>query len=55
MKYEFIALDKCAEDATWLCHFLDVIPDWSKFVPTICIYYDSQSAIERAQSTMYND
>ena len=27
---------------------------WSKHVSAICIYYDSQSAIGRAQSHMYN-
>ena len=39
---------------TWLRHFLKDIPMWSKPVPLICIYYDSQSAIERAQSKIYN-
>ncbi|KAL6326062.1 hypothetical protein AAG906_000937 [Vitis piasezkii] len=38
----------------WLRHFLEDIPRWSKPVPPICIHCDSQSAIGRAQSNMYN-
>ena len=54
MKFEFIALDKAGEEAEWLRQFLEDIPMWSKPVPPICIHCDSQSAIGRAQSTMYN-
>ncbi|RVW86309.1 Retrovirus-related Pol polyprotein from transposon TNT 1-94 [Vitis vinifera] len=54
MESEFIALDKCGEEAEWLRHFLEDIPRWSKPVPLICIHCDSQSAIGRAQSNMYN-
>ena len=54
MKSEFIALDKCGEEAGWLRHFLEDIPRWSKPVPPICIHCDSQSAIGRAQNSMYN-
>ena len=54
MESEFIALDKCGEEAEWLRHFLENIPKWEKPVPPICIYCDSQSAIGRAQSNMYN-
>ncbi|KAH9671079.1 hypothetical protein KPL70_017207 [Citrus sinensis] len=54
MESEFIALDKCGEEAEWLRNFLESIPKWPKSVPTICIYCDSQSAIGRAQSNMYN-
>ncbi|XP_073014547.1 secreted RxLR effector protein 161-like [Primulina eburnea] len=28
MKSEFIALDKCAEEAEWLRHFLEDVPRW---------------------------
>ena len=35
-------------------HFLEDIPRWPKPVPPICIHCDSQSAIGRAQSSMYN-
>ncbi|RVW48151.1 Retrovirus-related Pol polyprotein from transposon TNT 1-94 [Vitis vinifera] len=30
MESEFIALDKCGEEAEWLRHFLEDIPRWSK-------------------------
>ena len=35
-------------------HFLEDIPKWQKSVPPIYIHCDSQSAIGRAQSNMYN-
>ena len=54
MEYEFIALDKCGEEAEWLLSFLEDIPTWSKPVPSIFIHYDSQSVIGRAQSSVYN-
>ena len=37
-----------------LRHFLEDIPRWPKPVPPICIHCDSQSAIGRAQNSMYN-
>ena len=54
MEYEFITLDKCGEEAKWLLHFLEDIPRWPRPVPLICIHYNSQSTIGRAQSNMYN-
>ena len=54
MESEFIALDKCGEEAEWLRHFLKDIPRWPRPMPPICIHCDSQSAISRAQSSMYN-
>ncbi|KAL0384692.1 UNVERIFIED_CONTAM: Retrovirus-related Pol polyprotein from transposon TNT 1-94 [Sesamum radiatum] len=54
MESEFIALDKAGEEAEWLRNFLEDIPCWTKPVPAIMIHCDSQSAIERAQSGMYN-
>jgi transposase InsO family protein len=54
MESEFIALDKAGEEAEWLRQFLEDIPMWPKPVPAICIHCDSQSAIGRAQSNMYN-
>ena len=54
MGYEFIAQDKCGEEAEWLRHFLKDIPRWPKSVPPICIHCDNQSAIGRAQNNMYN-
>ena len=54
MESEFIALDKAGEEAEWLRNFLEDIPIWPKPVPAITIHCDSQSAIGRAQSNMYN-
>ena len=54
MESEFIALDKAGEEAEWLRQFLENISIWPKLVPSICIHYDSQSAIGRAQNDMYN-
>ena len=54
MKFEFIALDKCGEEARWLRHFLEDIPRWLRPVPQICIHCDSQSTIGRTQNNMYN-
>ncbi|KAK6149115.1 hypothetical protein DH2020_016640 [Rehmannia glutinosa] len=54
MESEFIALDKSGEEAEWLRNLLEDIPRWTKHVPAICIHCDSQSAIGRAQSNMYN-
>ena len=54
MEFEFIALNKCGEEAEWLRHFLENIPRWPKYVPPICIHCDSQSAIGRARNNMYN-
>ena len=54
MESEFIALDKCGEEAEWLRNFLEDIPRWPKPVTAIFIHCDSQSAIGRAQNVMYN-
>ena len=51
---EFIALDKAGKEAEWLHHFLEDIPIWPQPVPAICIHCDSQSAIGRAHSHIYN-
>ena len=54
MESEFIALDICAEEAEWLHQFVEDIPEWPKPVTAISIHCDNQSAIGRAQNTMYN-
>ena len=45
---------KAEKKTEWLHNFLEDIPNWSKLVPPIFIHCDSQSAIGRAQSKMYN-
>ncbi|PHT57747.1 hypothetical protein CQW23_00110 [Capsicum baccatum] len=54
MESEFIALDKAGEEAEWLQNFLQDIPYWPKPVAPVCIHCDSQAAIGRAGSMMYN-
>ena len=54
MESEFIALDKAGEEAEWLRHLLEDIPIWPQPVPAIWIHCDSQPAIGRAQSHIYN-
>ena len=54
MEAEFIALDKAGEEAEWLRNFLEDIPFWPKSLTPIGIHCDSQAAIERAGSVMYN-
>ena len=54
MESEFVALDKCGEEAKWLRNFLEDIPKWTKPVPAICIHCDNQSAIGRALNVLYN-
>ena len=51
---EFIALDKAGEEVEWLRNFLDDIPFRPKLMAPICIHCDSQTAIGRAGSVMYN-
>ena len=54
MESEFIALNKAGEEAEWIRNFLEDIPFWPKPVGPICIHCDSQAAIGRAGSFMYN-
>ena len=54
MELKFITLDKATEEAEWLCQFLEDIPRWQKYVSAITIHCDSQSAIGKSQSNMYN-
>ena len=48
MEFEFIALDKCGEEAEWLRRFLEDTSRWPKHVPAICIHCNSQSTIGMA-------
>ncbi|XP_073024339.1 secreted RxLR effector protein 161-like [Primulina eburnea] len=54
MEYEFIALDKCAEEAEWMRHFLEDVQGCEKPLSAICIHCDNQFAIGRAQNKIYN-
>ncbi|KAF3616661.1 hypothetical protein FXO38_34397 [Capsicum annuum] len=54
MEAKFIALDKVSEEVEWLWNFFEDIPYWPKPVASICLHGDSQAAIGRAESIMYN-
>ncbi|PHU16087.1 hypothetical protein BC332_17292 [Capsicum chinense] len=54
MESEFIAFDKAGEEAKWLWNFLEDIHYWPKTVAPVCIHCDSQVAIGKVGSTMYN-
>ena len=54
MEAKFIALDKAGEEAEWLRNFLEDILFWHKPLTPIGIHCDSQAAIGRAGSVMYN-
>ena len=51
MEVEFVALDKCAEQAEYLRQFLEDIPRWPKHVTAIEIV-NSLLAEHRAQCIM---
>ncbi|KAF3616918.1 putative glucan endo-1,3-beta-glucosidase A-like [Capsicum annuum] len=46
--------NKAGEEAEWLRNFLEDISYWTKLVTPVCIHCDSQAAIGRAGSMMYN-
>ncbi|KAL6327752.1 hypothetical protein AAG906_024722 [Vitis piasezkii] len=50
MESEFIALDKCGEEAEWLRHFLEDIPRWSKL--TSNMYNGKSRHIRRRHNTI---
>ena len=54
VEFEFITLENCGEKVEWLHQFLNDISRWSKPMLPIRIHCDSQSAIGRAQNSMYN-
>ncbi|KAF3654053.1 hypothetical protein FXO37_16682 [Capsicum annuum] len=53
-KFKYMEFDKACEEAEWLQNFLEDISYWPKLVAPICIHCDSQAAIGRAGSMMYN-
>ncbi|PHU28771.1 hypothetical protein BC332_00864 [Capsicum chinense] len=54
MGSKVIELDKAGEVVEWLQNFLEDTPHWPKLVAPVCIHCDSQAAIGRAGSMMYN-
>ncbi|KAF3455626.1 hypothetical protein FNV43_RR00263 [Rhamnella rubrinervis] len=54
MESEFIALDKCGEEAEWLRHFLEDVPRWPKPCATVSIHCDSHND-RKGTNVMYNE
>ena len=54
MKLECIVLVKSREEAKWLQNFLEDISYWPKPMLSICFNCNSQSAIRKTQSCVYN-
>jgi hypothetical protein len=54
MVAEFIALETASKEAEWLKDLIHNIPLWSKPIPPIAIHCDSQSALAKAYSDVYN-
>ena len=54
MEAEFIALEKAGAEAEWLKNLVVEIPLWPKPMPPISLHCDSQAAIAKAKSKIYN-
>ena len=54
MEVEFIALKKASFEAEWLRNLLPDIPLWTRPTPFVSMRCDSQSAIAKAKSKMFN-
>lgn len=54
MAAEFVALASGSKEAEWLRSMLWEIPMWPKPMPSISLHCDSQSALSRAYSQVYN-
>lgn len=54
MAAEFVALASGSKEAEWLRSMLWEIPLWPKPMPSVSLHCDSQSALSRAYSQVYN-
>ena len=54
MEAEFIALEKVSSKAEWLINLLSNIPLWTRPAPFVSMHCDSQAAIAKAKSKMFN-
>ncbi|GKC55524.1 hypothetical protein Tco_1078269 [Tanacetum coccineum] len=54
MAAEFVALASCYKEAEWLRDLLINIPLWTKPMPPISVYCDSQSTLSRSYKQVYN-
>ena len=54
MEAEFIALEKASSEDEWLRNFLADIPLWTRPAPSVSMHCDSQVAITKAKSKIFN-
>ena len=54
METEFIALEKASSEAEWLRNLLADIPLWMRPTRSVSLRCDSQAAIAKAKSKMFN-
>ncbi|GJU47087.1 hypothetical protein Tco_1204353 [Tanacetum coccineum] len=54
MAAEFVALASCYKEVEWLRDLLINIPLWTKPMPPISVYCDSQSTLSRSYKQVYN-
>ena len=54
MEAEFIALENISSEAEWLRNLLAYIPLWTRPTPSVSMCCDSQAAIVKAKSKIFN-
>ena len=54
MEAKFIALEKVSSEAEWLRNLLSDIPLWIRLTLFVSMRCDSQAAIAKAKSKMFN-
>ena len=54
MEAEFIALENASSEAEWLGNLLTDIPLWTRLAPSVSMHCDSQVAIAKAKSKIFN-
>ena len=54
MAAKFIALKKASSEAEWLKNLLATIPLWTRPPSSVSMHCDSQAAIAKAKSKMFN-
>ena len=54
MEVEFITLEKTSSKVEWLINLLSNIPLWTRPTLSVSMRWDSQAAIAKAKSKMFN-
>ena len=55
MEVDFIALENASSEAKWLRNLLVDIPLWTRPIPSVSMRCDSQVAIAKAKSKIFNE